>query len=380
VNRRIVRLAIVVACGIVGWLLLSLITVEQSDYLHWFRPVTLNWARDTMRLYVDTPGFRNPPWTVLLLLPFALLPTSWGAGLVRLLTVGSVMVAAQTLVESRQARLSGGLLALFSVPMLDALYRVQLVGFVILGAALGQVALRRRDPFLLVLALLLVTVKPQLSILLVLLWLWVALRYWPDHLRWRVIIGCIGWMAGTLALFGPRWPLDWLAESGNWLMPDHPALLSSPWKASLSLGLPAWSPAALALALGLAGGPHILQTRGQSPLTAGWAVVLSMLLTPYQHPFDSLVLLALALPPSAAISVAVACLLYILSFSPFLGAFGWPLWLNALLPVGTALILTCLCWHDRCAKGAVSGDQKPKAGHVELEMGMRPDSPVGGRR
>jgi hypothetical protein len=115
-------------------------------------------------------------------------------------------------------------------------------------------------------------------------------------------------------------------------------------------------------------------------LTAGWTVALSMLLTPYQHPFDGLVLLALALPPSAAVSVVATCLLYLVSFSSFLGVWGWPLWLYALLPVGAALVLTGLCWYDRCAKGAASGDQKPKAGHVELEMGMRPDSPVGGRR
>lgn len=345
-SKRTLKLAIVVSCGIMGWLLFSWIPVAQSDYVHYFRPATLDWMNGTARLYADTPGFRNPPWTVLMLLPFALIPAWLGAGLVRLLTVGSVLMAAHTLSEGRLGRSVGGVLALFSLPMLNALYRVQLVGFVVLGVVLGQVALRRRSPFLLVLGLLLVAVKPQLSILLALLWLWIVLRDWPGRSRWCVVACCAGGFIGTLVLFGPRWPLDWLGESHNWLDPNHPALISSPWRASVILGLPAWTPVLLALVLGLVGGPGVIRRCGRSPLIAGWAVALCMLLLPYQHSFDSLAILALALPPTAEVSLPLACSLYVLSFSQFLHVFALPHWLGAALPVGGALALTGLCWQQ----------------------------------
>jgi hypothetical protein len=373
VSKRALELAIAVSCGILGWLLFSRIPVAQSDYVHYFRPATLDWVSGTTRLYADTPGFRNPPWTVLLLFPFTLLSVRLGAGLVRLLTVGSALMAAHTLGEGRLGRSVGGVLALFSLPMLNALYRVQLVGFVVLGVALGHVALRRRSPFLLVLALLLVTVKPQLSILLALLWLWIVLRDWPARSRRCVVACCAGGLIGTLVLFGPRWPLDWLGESRNWLDPNHPALISSPWRAGAVLGLPAWTPVLLALALGLAGGPGVIRGRGQSPLMAGWAVALAMLLLPYQHSFDSLALLALALPPAAEISLPLACSLYVLSFSQFLHVFTLPHWLGAALPVGGALVLTGLCWQQ----GRRTGRLTPGDWHAYAESDA--ETPPGGR-
>jgi hypothetical protein len=71
-----------------------------------------------------------------------------------------------------------------------------------------------------------------------------------------------------------------------------------------------------------------------------------MLLLPYQHSFDSLAILALALPPTAEISLPLACSLYVLSFSQFLHVFALPHWLGAALPVGVALALTGLCWQQ----------------------------------
>jgi hypothetical protein len=310
-------------------------------------------------LYVDAPGFRNPPWTVLLLLPFALLPTQLGAGLVRLLTVGGVMAASYTLARGRRGRVVGGLLALFSFPMLNALYRVQLVGFVILGAMLGHIALRRRSPLLLLAALLLVTVKPQISALLVVVWLWSALRYWPVHARWYVIACCVGWIIVVLVLFGVRWPLDWLTASRYWRQGNDVALVSSSWRASAGLGLPSWTPLLLALGLGLVGAPAVIRQRGQLPLTAGWAVALSMLVFPYQHPYDGLALLALALPACAEIATPLAVLVYLLSFSQMLYLLGLPEWTGALLPVATALILTGLCWWNR--RSQIMGDKDEPA-------------------
>lgn len=342
-SRHTGGLVVSVGLTLLGWLLFAGISAAQSDYVHWFRPAALGWAGGAVRLYADTPGFRNPPWTVLLLLPFALLPAQLGAGLVRLLAAGSAALAAHALARGRLARWLGTLLTLCSFPALDALYRVQLGGFVIWGVVLGQMALCRRSPSLLVAALLLAAVKPQVSVLLMALWVWIALRHWSVRSR-RCVVACgLGGVALTLVIFGPGWPLDWLGALRDVLEPNHPALLSSPWAACRCLGLPSWTPALLALVLGLVGGPPILRTRGRSSLTAGWMIALCMLLVPYQHPFDSLVLLAVTLAPVAEISLPASGILYLLSYTLPLYVLGLPHWLGAALPVGVAVVLTGLC-------------------------------------
>lgn len=176
-----------------------------------YRPAALAFLR-TGNPYVR--GFMNPPWAIIPLLPFALLPEPLGRATLTLVTLAAFAFAAHRLGAGRLATA----VFLLSPPVMHCTLNLNVDWLVILGFALPP----RWGLFL-------VLVKPQVGACLALFWLAEAWREggWRRAVRmfWPVTLT----LALCLALYGP-WPLRWL---------DQPAQFcnTSLWPLSLPVGL-----------------------------------------------------------------------------------------------------------------------------------------------
>jgi hypothetical protein len=187
----------------------------------------------------------------------------------------------------------------------------QIDGLVVLGVALGWLALARKSWGLLFLGMALATLKPQMGLAPI-----AALWWWSGPLRWRALAAYMGLFLVSLALWWP-WPV-WVFE-GLFIVAGGTQY--GAWNASFG-----W--AALPLLIPALAVPMARKER----LTALTAAAL--LISPYTPYYSTLVLLCLPLPAWA----------YVFAFIGYLpGVVGTTIAWNgiALLPL---TVLGWLCW------------------------------------
>jgi len=156
----------------------------------------------------------NPPWTIGLFLPFALFryaPAMWLWFLVQgALIVGSAIAVWRHASGGRRGESAVVALALLFPPSLLSLGFGQLSGWLCAGVALATLGVARRDGRLVGVALVLLSLKPHFTFLLMLgLLAWAA-----AHALKRTLAAALAVLALLLALplaARPRLPLDYLA-------------------------------------------------------------------------------------------------------------------------------------------------------------------------
>lgn len=158
--------------------------------------------------------FPYPPWYALAAYPLFFLPISVAARLWLLLNVSMLMLSTFLLTEGWEPwkRLVSFPLALLFLPVLGALFVGQYTFPVLLGVALFVYALRNEKPFLIALAIALLTFKPHLGALIILagfVHLWLRHDAFGRRSLWISIAVLIFlFVIGFLA--DPAWPLNYL--------------------------------------------------------------------------------------------------------------------------------------------------------------------------
>lgn len=137
------------------------------------------WAfRDWDIYYNIDEGLRNPPWSVLPLIPLGQISTNSAWGLLVYFTV-AVLVASVPRVKPDWLYWLSVLLVVTAFPSLRNIADANLEGLVIAGGLLVVSGYRRQNPYVLALGVLLVTAKPQASSLLMLVLAVYVLATWP---------------------------------------------------------------------------------------------------------------------------------------------------------------------------------------------------------
>lgn len=246
-------------------------------------------------------SYANPPGFLVLLRPMAWLGFGAAAVLWVGVTLAAFLLAAARLLGLRGADAMKGVAVLLLMPstMLGAVYGQ--AGFLTGALLVGALGLLRGWPVAAGLLLGLLTVKPQMGVLVP-----VALVA-GGH--WRAVGGAIMGAAllaaASVAMFGNIWP-EWLAN-----LPVHGALvagmgnqlraiMATPLAGFLQLGIPAGLAAALhALCAGYAVVlVWVAFRRGVTPLAVAALLSGTFLVTPYGFAYDT---------PAVTVAVLLLC-------------------------------------------------------------------------
>ncbi len=152
------------------------------------------------------PTFNNPPWALIPVMPFALLPESAATLLFFVLNVFLYALVAYKL----RAKPLAFFAFMLSAPVIYGLYRLNIDALVLVGFILPAP-----------IGLFLVLMKPQMGFVMALLWL---LKAWKS-----------GGFRGVAVTFGPlvlAYALSFLVF-GNWITGRQPALTGAIWNTSL---------------------------------------------------------------------------------------------------------------------------------------------------
>jgi len=248
------------------------------------------------------PSTYNPAWLIALMAPFVILPGRIGLVLFLLASIAMCLVAAHVL---------GGktIPMLISAQMAWILWWGQIEGLVVLGVALGWLALERKSWRLMVLAMALATLKPQIGLVPI-----IALWWWSGTwIRWRSLVAYCGFVAISIVIWGP-WPI-WFMQGIGIIV--HGTQYGA-WNSSLGLlALPLFVPALLLP----------LDRRQRLLALAATATVCS----PYMPYYSTILLLCMGIPGWA----------YVFAFLGYLPTlFGTFIAWNGI----SLLPLSVLCW------------------------------------
>lgn len=257
-------------------------------------------------------GLRNPPWSILPLLPLGLLTFRASWGLLNFITI-AVLIASVPRSSSTKLWWPGTVLLVTSFLTLRQLADGNFEALVIAGILLVLHGYRTLKPWILAAGMLLATAKPQETWLLVACLAVYVLRTWPLR-KWLtagLVTGLV--MTLTLAWFGRDW---WNAMTG---IPQRGSVMDCSLLAAVGrLGLPTWvfvlggSLLAVTLYVVLSGRPTIAREK------AGMLIAASLLLSPYAAGNSLLTVLAVGIIPLLQSRPAAGAILVALADLPYL--------------------------------------------------------------
>jgi hypothetical protein len=292
-----------------------------------------------------SPGLNNPPWTMWLLWPFALLPFRISWALWTLLTV-IVLVLSVPPRPNGRVNVWMTLALLLSFWTLRVLVEGNLAALVVGGILLSVNGLRHSNPWLLIFGIVLATAKVQESWLFLLVLAWWLLKFWPPQRSLTIVGGVAALILPSLFVSGSDWfasafgarssfLLHAARTTGNvgWLGIARWAEISPVWTWLV------WSSALIATVWVLrVSGPALGQEK------AGFLIAASMLLSPYTGGASLPVLLALALIPLWQKHTRLGLALWLWSNTPYLSLITGPLADGVLWPDWVQMVLILLVW------------------------------------
>lgn len=301
-----------------GWLV-SGAPGSGTDYYFTFRPTALHWLDGSTRLFdAVSTGFYDPPWTIVPISLFAVLP--YQIGLVLLLAVSLLIIGGAVFVFSsaNQARPIALAFALFNLHMFDLLFRGQLSSFEVAGIALSWVAYRKKNPWLMGLAYFTLMLIPPNTIPIAVYMVWITRRDWSRKAWATSFIIPIGVVLASLIFFG-WWPSRWLANNGA--VPQQIFFLTTIWRMAGQLGLPIIIPIGItagAIALAVWAWRRAGSRGGQESDLARLMLLIAvtLMITPYSLGYRLVPLLACVMPYLARWRRDVLIGLYALTFLP----------------------------------------------------------------
>lgn len=265
--------------------------------------------------YTVTNGLRNPPWSVLPLVPIGSLfsrKAAWG-----LLVFITVLVTLISVPKTRKRWFYwlAVFLAVASFPSLRNIADANLEGIMIAGVLLVIAGYQRQQPFILALGILTATIKPQSASLLMVVLAVYVLQSWQPR-KWMM---CAGFVAAVVVPTFLWRGSDWLAavrgtyQAGSIIDISLSAALNRMGIVPSALIL-----LAVALVLLITLGMAWYSNRELSREKAGMLLCGAMLVAPYVAGNSIMTILAIALIPLFVVSPLVGGGLILMVNLPFL--------------------------------------------------------------
>jgi hypothetical protein len=211
-NLRIYQVGLFVFAFLVLTVLMSQLLPPAIDWSEVFRPAALEFLSGRSPYTID--GYNNPPWTIIFILPVAILPENIGRAIGLLIGLASFTYTAYRL----GAKPIGIIFLLLSPPVLHCMLNGSIDWLVAVGFVL--------PPWI---GLFLITIKPQMGVGVVVFWL---VEAWRKD-RWREVVRIFGpisvFTVLSIIIFG-FWPSRFSSHLGEWWN-------ASLWPASIPVGL-----------------------------------------------------------------------------------------------------------------------------------------------
>jgi hypothetical protein len=323
-----------IAFGI-GWWLAGL-PGSGTDYYFTFRPMALDWLAGRTRIN-DGPagggGFYHSPWSIAVIALFAVWDFRFGLALMSALTL--LMLAASVWWFSAQgygvpgsgASSSGAVshgrplalaFALFNLHTMELIFRGQLSGFEVFGVALGWLAYRRMQPWLMGAGYVLMSLVPPNSIPVALFFIWLTWRSWPRRDWLTSLVLPMGVVLSSFVIFG-WWPERWLTNLR--VQPAPPHFQVTLWRMAVQLDLPLVIPLLLCFVAVAAMVRAWRRTAGRDAAQTDLArlmlvIATTFMVTPYSMGYRLVPLLACVMPYLSRWRLDVLIGLYLLTFIP----------------------------------------------------------------
>jgi hypothetical protein len=240
--------------------------------------------------YQGTNGLRNPPWSLIPLVPLAMLPDRVGWGLLAYCTIAVLIISVPT---STRRWLYGLSIALVvtAFPTLRVLVDAQLELLVIGGVLLSLYGLAQVNPYWLAAGVLIATAKPQAVFMLMIAIAFYVLRAWPFR-KWLTMGLLVLSMVIPMMLWrGQAWlaALDGTYQAGSIIDIGLNAALNRAGLPPLLIGL-LWA--------ALFAGTLAVIWRSDHTLSrekAGFLIAASLLLAPYAAGNSVLIVLCIGI-------------------------------------------------------------------------------------
>ncbi|MFW5772768.1 MAG: glycosyltransferase 87 family protein, partial [Phototrophicaceae bacterium] len=252
------------------------------------------WAFDGGDIfYQGHDGLRNPPWSVLILIPTGFMDDRTAWGLLVFFTL-AVQITSVPHTAHRWRYWLATLLVVVSFPSLRNIADANLEGLIVAGGVLAVAGYRLRHPWILAAGILLVTAKPQASILLVLVLGVYVLQTWPRRLWLKTGVLVLAVVIPTLIWRGQEWLA---AVRGTY---QAGSIIDVSLSAALDRigGVPVWLIVAVQIAFALA--TLVIAWRADRSLSrekAGMLVAAGLLLAPYAAGNSVVSVLAIGMIP-----------------------------------------------------------------------------------
>jgi hypothetical protein len=199
ITLRFIKQLVLLLLILAGIVMLSYFELPRNvnDWDKWFRPATLLFLQG--RNPYDLAEFHNAPWTLFILIPFALLPRALG----QIAWFLAGLLVFTYIAYKLNARWFSTVLFLTSYPVFVSL----MVGGL---DWLPMLAFVTPPPISLMFA----AMKPQVGIGIALYWLWVAWKSngWKEVLRWSLPTLLL--LFASFIFYG-FWPLTFLGKESN---------------------------------------------------------------------------------------------------------------------------------------------------------------------
>lgn len=334
-----------VAVSVLVWDLANL--PLGRDWHYFFYEVGRNYITGDTHLYDQGGlGVHNPPWVLLLLVPFCLLPET--TGLLAFRAVGLVVFCwcATSLGSYRGSRLLLVAPILASLAVWDTMVSGNVDFVALLGLVLMWNGLRRDNPYLFGLGLTTAFIKPQLAIFPTLA-LIPQVGIWSWRMRAKILTIPLVAVGISFVLAGIDWPLRFLLsirERSQDLMEVSVTLYRALELVARWAGWPLWLPAFITVAIAVVALRICWQTKDlRRRLALG--IAFGPVVIPYMWS-GSLSLSAVGAWPSLLESrrYAVAAIIYAGQYLLVLrGFFGWEsVWVLNVFSLGLLFSLLSL--------------------------------------
>lgn len=329
-TRMMTRFGVLAAIGALAWAL-SRVLPPAYDFTGVYYPAIRDvWAGHFS--YAASPGYLNPPWALVLLLPLGV----FDAALARAVLLVATHAVVVWSLRGRRYFASAVALVAVSAPMLAIAWLGQIELFSIAGAMLGYGAVTRRSWWQFAAGLLLLLIKPQ-ETWLIAAWLVVqSSRRWTPG-EWLCILGGVATVAAITSV--------WLG--GDWLgrMLNGAERYSAQWQNFSLWRLTEIWPTAVVLALivALAGiALYALWRAGVSRTGLGLAAAASNVFSPYLTAPHLIMTMSLGWGLLMGRAPRRALVIYLVSLAPLLRIISSDQALNRLDVIFPVLVLIAL--------------------------------------
>jgi len=327
-SRRLI-IGLASAAGLTGFIwLIAQYWPGGVDYYSTFYPNVHRWLFDGAALYDGSNvslSYHHPPWTVLGLTPFALLPYDLSQALLIVCTVGVLIASMLTFTRPGRIRLLVLFVVLGNLHTFDLLFRAQITGFAVLGVMLGWIAYDRHRPWLMGLAYLSLMMVPPNTIPPAVLLLALTLRRWKPREVLTSLSAPAALFVASFAIF-PGWPARWYSVYSSVRAWEGSGWVATIWRAQEQLGL---NPVVPWLIMVITVGLTIYAwTRAQHRATTStrnldlfcYLLIISAwyVVSPYVIGYRLVVILVTVMPFLASWWPPTAVLAYAVSLSPLL--------------------------------------------------------------